>query len=49
MEKALESASAGDALMRDSVTADDVVSVAAVWTGLDVTELEATLNSNGEQ
>ena len=46
LERDLAEASEGNALMRDSVVADDVIAVAAVWTGLDPAELRATLEDS---
>jgi len=44
LEEELESASASNPLVRDTVVVADIVAVAATWTGLDPDELRATLN-----
>jgi len=48
LEMELSAASEGNALMRDSVGVDDVVGVAAIWTGLSAEELRATVDAAGE-
>jgi ATP-dependent Clp protease ATP-binding subunit ClpB len=48
LEMELSAASEGNALMRDSVGVDDVVGVAAIWTGLSAEELRATVDATSE-
>ena len=48
LEAELEAASEGNALMRDSVVAEDVIAVAAIWTGLEASELRATAQAASE-
>tara|TARA_R110002073_G_scaffold332410_5_gene518422 strand:+ start:12185 stop:13405 length:1221 start_codon:yes stop_codon:yes gene_type:complete len=45
LETELHEASEGKSLMRDSVRVEDIIGVAAIWTGVSVDELQATADA----